>query len=104
MDEAKAHPLITVHLDVSNEELLHLHSKMQFFLGALRVGAGVKGKLCQALLYGLPIIGSKAATEGMHMQDDENVLAASTVAEYREQIERLADNPDLWHRLRRNGF
>jgi len=104
LEEAQEHPLITLHLDVSDEELAELHMKVQFFLGALRVGAGVKGKLCQALLYGLPIIGSKAATEGMHMQDNENVLAASSVAEYREQIERLADSPDLWHKLRRNGF
>lgn len=78
--------------------------KAQFFLGALRVGAGVKGKLCQALLYGLPIIGSKAAIEGMHMLDDDNVLAANTVAEYRAQIERITENPDLWHKLRTNGF
>jgi hypothetical protein len=104
LEEAQEHPLITLHLDVSNEELAELHMKAQFFLGALRVGAGVKGKLCQALLYGLPIIGSRAAIEGMHMVDDENVLAANSVAEYRAQIERLAEDPDLWHKLRTNGF
>ncbi|CAK0864321.1 unnamed protein product, partial [Prorocentrum cordatum] len=96
IEEAKEHPLITLHLDVTDQELAALHMKVQFFLGALRVGAGVKGKLCQALLYGLPIIGSKAATEGMHLKDDVSVLAASTVAEYRAQIERLAGSPDLW--------
>ncbi|CAK0864317.1 unnamed protein product, partial [Prorocentrum cordatum] len=95
IEEAKEHPLITLHLDVTDQELAALHMKVQFFLGALRVGAGVKGKLCQALLYGLPIIGSKAATEGMHLKDDVSVLAASTVAEYRAQIE---------YQLRKNGF
>jgi len=104
LDEARGHPLVTLHLDVSDEELAQLHMRTQFFLGAIRVGAGVKGKLCQALFYGLPIIGSRAATEGMRMQDEENVLEANSVDEYRVQIKRLTTDADLWHRLRRSGF
>ncbi|CAK0897366.1 unnamed protein product [Prorocentrum cordatum] len=104
LEEAKAHPLITLHLDVTNEELYSLHMSTKFFLGALRVGAGVKGKLCHALLYGLPIIASEVASEGMFLQPDLNVLSASSPDSFVSMIGRVSSNKTLWHELRREGM
>jgi hypothetical protein len=104
IEEANKHPLITLHLDVSNAELHELHMKSKFFLGALRVGAGVKGKLCMALLYGLPIVGSDMATEGMFLEPETNVLSASTPKDYINQMKRVQDDEQLWNKLRHEGF
>jgi len=104
LEEARAHPLITLHLDVTNEELHRLHMSRKFFLGALRVGAGVKGKLCHALLYGLPIIASEVASEGMFLEAPLNVLSASSPDSYNTMISRLVSNETLWHSLRREGM
>jgi len=104
MQEAADHPLITLHLDVTNEELHDLHMRVTFFLGALRVGAGVKGKLCHALLFGLPIVASEVASEGMFLTSELNVLSASAPDDYRRQITRLISNSTLWHDLRKEGM
>lgn len=104
MEEAQSHPLVTLHLDISNEELQELHLSTKFFLGALRVGAGVKGKICHALLYGLPIVASEIATEGMFLKNGLNVLAAESPTSYREAIDQLISNETLWHSLREGGY
>ena len=37
-------------------------------VGPLLVGAGVKGKINQAMLYGVPVVASDVAAEGMGLE------------------------------------
>ena len=43
----------------------------------LRYGAGVKGKVNMAMSYGLPVVATPIAVEGMHVEAGEDVMVAT---------------------------
>ena len=69
----------------------------------LRYGAGVKGKVNEAMAHGLPVVGTPAAVEGMHLVDGHDVLVAGDAAAFAAAIVRLHGDADLWTRLARHG-
>ena len=62
----------------------------------LRYGAGVKGKVNQSLAYGLPVVVTTPAAEGMYLVDGESALIADEPAEFAAAIVRLYRDPVLW--------
>jgi glycosyltransferase involved in cell wall biosynthesis len=70
----------------------------------LRFGAGVKGKVTQSLSYGLPVVATPVAAEGMGLTDGENVLIGERAADLVEQIARLYNDEKLWRKLSANGL
>jgi GT2 family glycosyltransferase len=73
-------------------------------LAPLRFGAGVKGKINMAMSFGLPVIATDIAIEGMQLRHDENVLVANQPADMIEAIRRLASDESLWLRLSDAGL
>lgn len=69
----------------------------------LRFGAGVKGKVGESLAYGVPVVGTPIAFEGMDLKPDEHVLVGDTEAELADAIVTLLTKDDLWHRLATAG-
>ncbi len=69
----------------------------------LRYGAGVKGKVNQALAHGLPVVATTCAVEGMHLRDGEDVLVADAPDAFAGAVLRLLDDEALWHRLSAGG-
>lgn len=69
----------------------------------LRFGAGVKGKVNQAMAHGLPVVASGCAVEGMHLRDGEDVLVADEAAAFAQALLRLYDDAALWMRLATHG-
>ena len=72
-------------------------------IAPLRYGAGVKGKINLAMSYGLPVVGTSASIEGMHLEPGEDVLVADTAAEFADAIVRLYHDRELWERLAAGG-
>lgn len=70
----------------------------------LRVGAGVKGKVNMAMSYGLPVVATTTAVEGMHVQAGSDVLVADAPADFAEAIVRLYADETLWNTLSANGL
>jgi glycosyltransferase involved in cell wall biosynthesis len=70
----------------------------------LRFGTGVKGKVNTSMSYGLPVVGTSVAVEGMYLKNGENVLIADTVADFANAVIKLYENEDLWNRLSNNGI
>jgi GT2 family glycosyltransferase len=70
----------------------------------LRYGAGVKGKINQSMSYGLPVVATSIAAEGMHLDHGENVLVADEPYEFAQHIIRLHRDADLWAKLAQNGL
>ena len=70
----------------------------------LRYGAGVKGKVNQSLAYGLPVVATTQAAEGMFLVDGESVLLADEPAAFAEAVLRLYRDPLLWERLSQGGL
>ncbi|HEY1033931.1 MAG TPA: glycosyltransferase [Pseudoxanthomonas sp.] len=69
----------------------------------LRFGAGVKGKVNQAMAHGLPVVATRCAVEGMHLHEGEDVLVADDPAAFARAVLRLYDDEALWARLAANG-
>ena len=72
-------------------------------IAPLRYGAGVKGKVNQAMAHGLPVVATTAAVEGMHLREGEDVLVADDIAGFADAVLRLMDDESLWSRLSANG-
>jgi GT2 family glycosyltransferase/glycosyltransferase involved in cell wall biosynthesis len=70
----------------------------------LRFGAGVKGKVNQALARGLPVVATACAAEGMELQDGREVLLADDAEGFAAAIVRLHEDAALWRSLREAGF
>jgi GT2 family glycosyltransferase/SAM-dependent methyltransferase/glycosyltransferase involved in cell wall biosynthesis len=69
----------------------------------LRYGAGMKGKVGQALARGLPVITTKVGAQGFGLIDGESALLAETPEEFADAIERLRDDFALWDSLAQAG-
>ena len=72
-------------------------------MAPLRYGAGMKGKVGEALAAGLPVVLTSVAAEGMDLVHEEHVLIADTAADFAAAVQRLYEDPELWDRLRQAG-
>ena len=70
----------------------------------LRYGAGVKGKVNQALAAGLPVVATSCAVEGMHLRDGVDVLVADDADAFARAVLRLHGDATLWQRLSTGGL
>jgi GT2 family glycosyltransferase len=70
----------------------------------LRYGAGVKGKVNMAMSYGLPVVATPTAVEGMHVEPGEDVMVAADAAAFAGAVVRVHDDANLWNRLSARGL
>lgn len=68
-------------------------------IAPLRYGAGVKGKVNFAMSYGLPVVATPAAIEGMFLEPDRDVLVADAAPDFAAAIVRLYQDEVLWQQL-----
>ncbi|UGB37555.1 glycosyltransferase [Frateuria soli] len=73
-------------------------------LAPLRFGAGVKGKINMAMSYGLPVVATTVAVEGMQLADDIDVLVADEAPAFVDAVLRLSGDATLWQRLSEHGL
>ena len=85
------------------EDLTPHYEQCRLSVAPLRYGAGVKGKVNQALSFGLPVVGSPAAVEGMGLVHGENVMSAATPRAFADAILAVYDDAELWQSLSDNG-
>jgi glycosyltransferase involved in cell wall biosynthesis len=78
-------------------------AKRRVFVSYLRYGAGMKGKLGQALSLGLPIVTTTIGAEGMGLVEEETALIADDPASFAEAVCRLYTDSALWEKLSRQG-
>ena len=78
---------VVVHGYLSDEALLDLYAKVKLVVVPLRFGAGVKGKVVEALQQGLPVVTTAIGAEGLpdaesvlHIADDHATLAQKILA------------------------
>jgi|GEM_PF-5093671 len=69
----------------------------------LRFGAGLKGKIGEAMLYGLPVVTTTIGTQGMEARHGENMMAGDTPEEFAAGILALLDDTSLRKRVADNG-
>lgn len=79
--------------------LPYLH-KAKVSVAPLRYGAGMKGKVGEALAAGLPVVATSIAIEGMGLVDGQHVLVADTAEDFVKAVLRLESDESLWRTLR----
>ena len=73
------------------------------FVVPLFSGGGMRVKILDAWLWGLPIVSTPLGAEGLDLRDGENILLAGDPASFAESTVRLLTDPTLNHRLRTQG-
>lgn len=69
----------------------------------LRFGAGLKGKIGEAMMRGLPVVTTSVGTQGMQPRLGEEILVADDPERYADAIAQLFADTALWQRLSRAG-
>ncbi len=69
----------------------------------LRYGAGMKGKLIQALMAGTPTVTSTIGIEGMMLQHLEHAIVADCAEDFACGMEQLLTDTELWQALAVDG-
>ena len=62
----------------------------------LRFGAGVKGKVAEAIEYGVPLVGTSIALEGVDFVDGRDVICADDAQAFADAVVRLMRDDELW--------
>ncbi|HEU4976358.1 MAG TPA: glycosyltransferase [Baekduia sp.] len=69
----------------------------------LRYGAGVKGKIGEALAHGLPVVTTTVGAEGMDLEHGRDALVADTPEHFAAAIVAVHRDGRLWERLASGG-
>ena len=85
------------------EDLQPLLDSSRLMVAPLRYGAGMKGKITQALAAGLPVVTTPVGAEGLEGHDEECLLVAQDPQELADHALRVYRDDELWRCLSRAG-
>ena len=80
------------------------YESARVFIAPIRFGAGIRGKIGEALAHGLPVVTTTIGAEGLGLEHELNVLIADDPAAFADAVVRLHRDPELWQRLSDNGY
>lgn len=79
-------------------------SKAYISVAPLRFGAGMKGKVGEAMAHELPVVTSSIGLQGVEgLAHNENVLAADSADDFADCVLSLMQDKDLYHRIAKGG-
>jgi glycosyltransferase involved in cell wall biosynthesis len=73
------------------------------FIAPLRFGAGIKGKVGEAMAHGLPVVTTTIGAEGFGLTHGLDVMIGDEPQAFADAIEQLYLQEDLWQRVSHNG-
>ena len=85
-------------------DLMAFYNKIRLTVAPLRYGAGAKGKVVSSLCYGVPVVASPIAAEGIEVEHGQDILIAENQAEWIQHLQSVYCDPDLWSTLSRGGI
>lgn len=97
--------LASPRVDVTGwvEDLQPLLGGARLMVAPLRYGAGMKGKITQALSVGLPVVTTPIGAEGLEREDEDCMLIADDPQELAAHVIEAYRDDELWRRLSRAG-
>jgi GT2 family glycosyltransferase/glycosyltransferase involved in cell wall biosynthesis len=84
-------------------DLAPVYARARVVIAPLRFGAGVKGKVAEALEHGVPVVGTAVAVEGMGLRAGREVAVADDPATMAAAIVTLLRDDQEWSRLAGSG-
>ena len=96
--------LASDHIEFSGHvpEVTPYLERATVFVCPLRIGAGLKNKVLEALAMGIPVVATPLSVDGIAVRNGESVMIAS-VDQMAEKTIELLDDAALRERLSRNG-
>lgn len=73
------------------------------FVAPLRFGAGIKGKIGEAMAYGIPVVTTSIGAEGFGLTHQHDVMIADDPAAFAAAITQLYSQKELWERIADNS-
>jgi GT2 family glycosyltransferase len=73
------------------------------FVAPLRFGAGIKGKIGEAMSYGLPVVTTTMGAEGFGLVNEVSAMIADTPEDFAAAVARLYSEKELWQLLAANS-
>ena len=81
------------------EDIGEVYNRCRVFVVPLLVGAGLKGKVLDALAHGTPSVLSPIAAEGINLSHGSEALIAETPEEWATAVARLYLDDELWRNM-----
>jgi len=78
-------------------------AESRVFVVPLRYGAGLKGKIGEALAAGIPIVTTSIGAEGMHLVHRKNAMIADAPEDFARCVVEVYTDDDLWDTLATEG-
>lgn len=73
-------------------------------IAPLRYGAGMKGKIGEAMAHGLPVVTTAVGAEGFGLTPGEDILVGDTAEAFAGHVLRLLRDRDLYESVRLSGW
>ena len=88
------------------QDLTPWFEKVRLMVAPLRYGAGVKGKINLSMSYGVPVVASPIAVEGMYLHDGQDVLVADPENSevFSDAVAALYLDDALWEQISIKGL
>lgn len=74
------------------------------FVAPLRYGAGVKGKIGEAMAHGVPVITTSVGAEGMNLENGENTFISDEPERFAENVLKVYKDNILWDKISGNSI
>lgn len=94
-------PGVIVHGYV--KDIAPIFKMCRLSVAPLRYGAGIKGKIGTSMTYGVPVIATSIAAEGMEIEANKHVKVADNPKDFADAIVGLYTSRELWTQLSENG-
>ena len=85
------------------EDLSPYYNSHKVVVAPLRYGAGVKGKIGEALSHGIPTVTTSIGVEGIPLTNGQDILFADTADEIADAVVKVYNDEKLWTSLSHNG-
>ena len=73
------------------------------FIVPLHAGGGMRVKILDAWIWGLPVVSTTIGAEGIYTHPDEDILIADTAQAFAQAVIRVLQDPNLAQQLAQNG-
>lgn len=81
----------------------YLH-RSQVSVAPLRWGAGMKGKIGEAMAHGIPVVTTTVGAQGMGLTDRKNVMIADSPTSFADAVLKLLNDGALYSKIRSNAI
>jgi GT2 family glycosyltransferase len=94
---------LDIFSNISGENLNNLYSRVRLSIVPLRVGAGVKGKVIEAMSKGVPVVGTFTAFEGLPKDETFPYKGVNTPKEMQFNILEAYSDKERWEKYSQYG-